>query len=530
MRVLSLLFILFQTFSFAQNFEGGNGSENDPYQIENWYQLNEVRNHLSAYFILNENLSSETAGYQDLASNTANTNLGWEPIGSEEKPFQGHFMGNNKNIENLNIVRVNTTNIGLFGFVNNASISDLNLINAHVFGNNNTGSLVGLSRNSTIHAVHVESTNLIGYNNTGGLIGFQRGELGSTILCNVSGNITGELAVGGLVGRNYNKISKSRARNASVHGTKSVGGLVGINYRETNYDILLLTEGEGNINLIPDQASYSVGSEVTLTANPATGKEFDIWSGDIEGNTNPTTLTIDSDYTIKAAFSIATYTVFLDASPGTGGTNQITVTYGEPMPNAEAPSPDEQLGVFLGYYTQENGEGEQYYDENMDSVQNWNLTSNTTLYAFWVNFCEEGPCQNGGTCTNDQENLTFKCECPELYTGTRCEFLDACVVYANANNGNSPCANGDCVSDDGGIRCECNQGSACACCDGFDFPGFPCAAQGKEPTGSFCRDPSEITEMALLDNNKTFKNYSRFAEVRNQLEVDNLSVYKKCTN
>ena len=35
--------------------------------------------------------------------------------------------------------------------------------------------------------------------------------------------------------------------------------------------------------------------------------------------------------------------------------------------------------------------------------------------------CDSDPCLNGGMCFVANFNEAFFCECPEMYTGTRCE-------------------------------------------------------------------------------------------------------------
>ena len=42
---------------------------------------------------------------------------------------------------------------------------------------------------------------------------------------------------------------------------------------------------------------------MTLTANPSSGYEFTGWGGDLGGTTNPTTITMDGDKTVTAAFA-----------------------------------------------------------------------------------------------------------------------------------------------------------------------------------------------------------------------------------
>ena len=53
----------------------------------------------------------------------------------------------------------------------------------------------------------------------------------------------------------------------------------------------------------PDQATYSSGAVVTLTATPAAGWTFAGWSGDLTGSANPQALTIDANKAVTATFT-----------------------------------------------------------------------------------------------------------------------------------------------------------------------------------------------------------------------------------
>ncbi|CAM1354386.1 gliding motility-associated C-terminal domain-containing protein [Tenacibaculum insulae] len=50
--------------------------------------------------------------------------------------------------------------------------------------------------------------------------------------------------------------------------------------------------------------AYADGTSVELTATPDTGYQFDGWSGDASGTTNPLNITMDADKTITAIFSL----------------------------------------------------------------------------------------------------------------------------------------------------------------------------------------------------------------------------------
>lgn len=71
LSTLGLILLLLTQPTFAQSFAGGVGTQGDPYQIENWNHLNNIRNHLSSHFVLNNNLTPDTAGYTTHVKNGA---------------------------------------------------------------------------------------------------------------------------------------------------------------------------------------------------------------------------------------------------------------------------------------------------------------------------------------------------------------------------------------------------------------------------------------------------------------------------
>lgn len=84
------------------------------------------------------------------------------------------------------------------------------------------------------------------------------------------------------------------------------------------------TEGSGSITADPEKAFYEEGEEVTLTAVPESGWEFDSWSGDVSGTDNPLTLTMNSNTSITALFT----------------TDKITLAFSTSGPGAVSVDPD----------------------------------------------------------------------------------------------------------------------------------------------------------------------------------------------
>ncbi|MBN2006405.1 MAG: S8 family serine peptidase [Anaerolineae bacterium] len=71
--------------------------------------------------------------------------------------------------------------------------------------------------------------------------------------------------------------------------------------------------GSGSVTKSPSATTYLSGSVVTLQGVPATGWEFDSWSGALSGTTNPTDITMDGDKLVTATFT-ALPTYMLDVN------------------------------------------------------------------------------------------------------------------------------------------------------------------------------------------------------------------------
>lgn len=91
------------------------------------------------------------------------------------------------------------------------------------------------------------------------------------------------------------------------------------------------------------------------------------------------------------------------------------------------------------------------------------------------NACGEAPCGSHGTCTNVAD--TFTCACNALYLGATCDTFDSCTAFDPCQNG------GTCTSDnsDDGFTCDCAgtgfTGPACTV-DIDDCADSPCGAHG----------------------------------------------------
>ena len=87
------------------------------------------------------------------------------------------------------------------------------------------------------------------------------------------------------------------------------------------------TDG-GNITKNPDQTLYTHGVTVELTANINTGYTFTSWTGDVPSgheNDNPLTITMDSNKTLTANFTLKTYTISGTVTFGGSGLEGVLI-------------------------------------------------------------------------------------------------------------------------------------------------------------------------------------------------------------
>lgn len=176
-------------------------ADDGPTEIEDWNDLDDVRDNPDGDYVLVADLDADTAGYDEVASETANDGSGFEPIGDSEAGFSGSFDGQGHTISDVVIQRDETTHLGVFGFVASGSISNV-AVDVDVSGEDAT--------------------------EVGGLAGELAGDAVVTN-AQASGSVDGEENVGGLVGRSFGTITDSAA-TADVTGVDDVGGLVGTNF------------------------------------------------------------------------------------------------------------------------------------------------------------------------------------------------------------------------------------------------------------------------------------------------------------
>jgi len=194
-------------------------------EIQTWYDLNAVRNNLCGHHILMNDLDSTTAGYEELASPTANGGKGWKPIGTENDPFVGTLDGQGYEIHDLFSNRSDKMCVGLLGVVGEGGVvQNIGVVNADMTGYDTVGGLLG-DNDGGIVSNSYSTGNVTGNYSAGGLVGANAGTVSNSYS---TASVIGSNMTGGLVGANAGTVSNSYS-TSSVIGDDNVGGLVGEN-------------------------------------------------------------------------------------------------------------------------------------------------------------------------------------------------------------------------------------------------------------------------------------------------------------
>ena len=239
----------------------GAGTSGDPYQITSWAQLDEIRDDLTAHYILMNDLDENSAGYNTYASATANNGKGWIPIGldTDQQTILGVFTGSlDGDFHTISNLRMDNTARGdverglgfifqIFSTVKNIALLDVKvdtagrrcgtlgrniqdnaeISNCYVQGsitssrsiNVDCGALCWIFfENASIENiwtdVTITSTNNAG--RIGGLVADMRRSTSSINNCYAIGEIitTSNFEVNGLVGRLHDGASASQTTNS----------------------------------------------------------------------------------------------------------------------------------------------------------------------------------------------------------------------------------------------------------------------------------------------------------------------------
>lgn len=258
-----------------------------------------------------------------------------DPIGTAGTPFSGYFSGNDHTIEGLNI-NTGADDTGMFGYLVGATVTNLHIDAAYVFGNAYIGIVAGRAIDSTVSNIVITNSTLSAVSNAGGIVGMtQNGAIRSVY---VQAQLTGRDA------------SIPNADVGTVQGSppQSDGNVwyVGNNVSRahTYSSMIYVADPASDVDVSFDtvQGSY----EFTLNANPAAGADVEFRTVDetvvLKGETVSFSLnqlkTAGADYGVTVFYLrfVHSVSIRLTTAEGTGNTNFEMNAYFEAEGNPDS--------------------------------------------------------------------------------------------------------------------------------------------------------------------------------------------------
>ena len=214
----------------------GAGTDTDPFLIESLGDLFFMRDAVNAGAEINGVVAAE-ASYKltddmDLSPVCGEKmKKNWEPIGTNDQPFMGHFDGDGHEVKNLYIKTYDGPQ-GLFGFSRGGSFRNVS-VQGFVSVNYHGGILIGKAWEKSSPFVKSVFENCIskgsvkGYNGLGGLAGYV--SHAEFYYCLNEADVSGEGSLGGIVGESSFAGELQHCTNkGSIVATRTYcGGLVG---------------------------------------------------------------------------------------------------------------------------------------------------------------------------------------------------------------------------------------------------------------------------------------------------------------
>lgn len=284
--------------------------------VEDVEQLQAINTNLTGNYALRNSIDA-----------TGTEQKGFISIGSYDQTFKnafkGKFDGIDYNIFGLTI-KNGGENTGLFGYTNNATISNVTLVGGSITGSNNVGAIVGNANNTTLNNV-VNSAAVSGDSNVGGIVGsanksaikdaINTGAVHSNVENDTNSNDTNSYKIsnaGGLIGYMYKGTLDGNSYNlGDVSGNGyNVGGLVGHAVNSTIGDDTNLVYNRMDVT-----GAYNVGGIVgNMTKSTVQNAEN---SGTVLASGS-----VEEDYIFHSDYAVNNYNKYdINGNAGNGSGN-----------------------------------------------------------------------------------------------------------------------------------------------------------------------------------------------------------------
>ncbi len=231
----------------SAKFNSGDGTFDSPYIITTAKEMAYLAltvnagfdNYKDKYICVNNDISLDT-----------DENYNWISIGTSDRPFMGHFNGNNKIISNM-YINNDKDYQGLFGYVKNGSVSNVIVADSFIKANSYIGAIIGKNDaedgkgyiSNCHNTIDVEGNNFVG-----GIVGHNSpssawGNPTTTDIYNCTnlGRVKGNAYVGGIAGWHNSLVDSSVLTHSINYGNiistyesfSYCGGIAGTSARGT---------------------------------------------------------------------------------------------------------------------------------------------------------------------------------------------------------------------------------------------------------------------------------------------------------
>ena len=371
---VALISICTTVFSQGTAPSNGNGTSEDPYQIEHFDHLlwlSETNSALNKYYI-------QTADIDATASASLNNGAGFSPIGTfifntQERAFTGVYDGNGFYIRNLVINRPDSADYqALFGCIWHGSVMNLNVVDAQISGHFYTGILVGFVQNNS-SIIKCTTSGLV--NSTGSYVGGLAGAVReiiidscfSTVTITATGPEEYEFCVGGLFGDVfcYGSIERSAAEaNISANNYYNVGVLIGSCGESTIKSCSATGSVEGRMGVggfIGNGATCTFDSCFTDASVYSTGSACGGFAGGLS----------NCDINYSYSFGEVSSTGYGDIGGFVGVSGTLPCNYRQSFSNSKVESTGIDAGGFIGLAWQETTAVNCYATGEVDCANNY---------------------------------------------------------------------------------------------------------------------------------------------------------------
>lgn len=191
--------------------------KNDEYIINTalglaWLSLSiESNNYEDDTVVLAKDIDLLTAGVENYGPDCTGGCNSWIPIGESNKTFNGYFNGNGNIISGV-YIDADESYIGLFGYVVNAHIENLGIIESYIEGSKKVGGIVGYAKNTIINNVF-NKAEVRAESFSGGIVG-AADNTSITDVYSIANVMNSELYAGAIAGE---------LDNSTISNTYSVG-------------------------------------------------------------------------------------------------------------------------------------------------------------------------------------------------------------------------------------------------------------------------------------------------------------------